>query len=850
MQNDCFLQDLAAFTAGPPAHRILLAPSRSVGQRLLAQAARQGVPVAGVTAHSAFTLARELCAGAMAGPDGWQLLSRLETEELVEQSLCRHPIPGIAHLKGPDAARAVWRQLENDALACREPSADDLLAAVRQDMEDTLIRAHRLTRPGLYRLAIQLLKEGNVSLPARGFARLDALRLTPLEEQLWQSLTGPSATLLRLPAGTVQDLAHRLKPRCRFIACCGTENEIRWILRDLARSGIAPDSAAVAVSSPAAALQLWQEGKRTGLPVVVDGGIPLSGSAPASLLRSLDAWQQHGYEAESLLDLLDYPGFQVPHASVLARQLRRQLIAWGRERYKLLWMPQKEDSEALAGIRPEWEPFFTRLFAALTPGAGQKQALADLLSESIAARDGESAAALAQIRALLQQLTPRPDANLLTDLLAAIDASRYLSGGPRPGALFCGSFAQCLGCGAEVLYVMGLSAAEMLTTPQPLPFGGEPALPEESLTVALQRLLFSFDGQVVLLRPSYTVEDLLEQPPALLYTQLLQDCGSQEEAFGFTDPSGLPAAQPLAPAEAEKPEGRKTFPDFAAWLAQTPLSASALEIAIQCPYHFMLQYFLHIPTDQPFPLLRSRWLEANELGTMVHKVLQAYFDPTAPTRPEAESLLQQQIALRQESYPPAPNALMQKDIRKAEALVTTGCRTLPEGYKVLATELSFGGTNAPLTVSIGRYTLSVQGSIDRLDQAPDGSLRIVDYKTGQLDKYRNNPDHYVQPLLYTLAAEALLNRPGAVLYAQYQGLANGSAVDVPMTGQDREKAVRQLEAFLTYLCDTASDPACDPRLQWKEEHWVPAPEGTPSRTASANCSYCPYRTFCPAKGGH
>ena len=152
MQNDCFLRGLTDFTAGQPAHRILLAPSRSVGQRLLAQAARRGVPVAGVTAHSLFTLAMELCAGATAGPEGLQPLTRLQTEELVRQSLCRHPVPGAAHLKGLDAARAVWRQLENDALACRELPAHDPLAPVRQDVEETLTRNRQLTRPGLYQV--------------------------------------------------------------------------------------------------------------------------------------------------------------------------------------------------------------------------------------------------------------------------------------------------------------------------------------------------------------------------------------------------------------------------------------------------------------------------------------------------------------------------------------------------------------------------------------------------------------------------------------------------------------------------------------------------------------------------
>lgn len=841
MEKDCFSQALAAFTARQPAHRMLLAPSRNTGQRLLAQAARAGVPAAGVTAHSIFTLATELCTGILNGPQPRQLLTRLQTEQLVQRLLWEHRTEAAfaGALRQKDAARAVWRQLEEAALACTEPPAQEGLRALSALLDRTLQENSLLTRPMLYRLALEQCRAGNLAIPAREFARVDCVRLTPLEQSLWDALTGGQETVLPLPGGTVVELAASLQPRCQFVACWGTENEIRWIMQDLIRRGIAPDKAAVAVSSPAMAIQLWQEGRRLGLDVAVEGGIPLSGFPLAALLRGLDRWRQQGYEAETFLDLLEYPGFFSLHREHLARQLRRRQVVFGKDRYALLW----EDPDLPEETRSLWQSFFGNLFAALTPGDGQKQALTQFLTDYGRVVDKESAGVLAQIRGLLAQLEPWPESDLLTRLLDAMGGSRCLGSGPRAGALFCAEYAQCLGCGADVLYVTGLSADEMLTPPASWPFGGQPALPRESLTDQLQRLLFSAPKEVALLRPSYTVEDLLEQPPALLYTRLLKGCKAREDSFGFTD--GVDPAPKVTPKKSEMTVSAPApaAPDLRDWLTTTPLSATALEIAFQCPYRFILQYVLGIWAEQPIPMPRTRWLEPNARGTLVHNVLQAYFDPAASPRPDAGAVMEQQLEELRRTYPPAAPTLMQKDEEKVRALVEAGLLSLPKGSTVLATEQSFG-KDAPLTVQVGKYCLQVTGSIDRLDQDQDGGWTVVDYKTGRIDDYRDHPDHHVQPLLYALAAEELHHRPGAVCRARYLGLADGSAVDLSMAGADRELALQKLESLLDYLCESAHAPDCNPCLAWQQDHWQPGDED-----ARGSCSvkwFCPYKTFCPA----
>jgi len=84
-----------------------------------------------------------------------------------------------------------------------------------------------------------------------------------------------------------------------------------------------------------------------------------------------------------------------------------------------------------------------------------------------------------------------------------------------------------------------------------------------------------------------------------------------------------------------------------------------------------------------------------------------------------------------------------------------------------AVELGFGmprSASGPVSVEIGSgRSMSVRGSIDRVDATPDGGLLVVDYKTGSARAYEKlGPDdptlggHRLQLVLYDLAARSLL----------------------------------------------------------------------------------------------
>jgi ATP-dependent helicase/DNAse subunit B len=86
---------------------------------------------------------------------------------------------------------------------------------------------------------------------------------------------------------------------------------------------------------------------------------------------------------------------------------------------------------------------------------------------------------------------------------------------------------------------------------------------------------------------------------------------------------------------------------------------------------------------------------------------------------------------------------------------------LPGDYRPYAFEMPFGLKNAPLlVVKKDQDSFSMRGYIDRVDQAPDGSIRIIDYKTSAPYEFTASAVRQGKKLqlpLYALAARDALN---------------------------------------------------------------------------------------------
>jgi len=175
----------------------------------------------------------------------------------------------------------------------------------------------------------------------------------------------------------------------------------------------------------------------------------------------------------------------------------------------------------------------------------------------------------------------------------------------------------------------------------------------------------------------------------------------------------------------------------------------------------------------------------------------------------------------------------------------------------VAAELAFGLPGADvdavaMSLPDGR-AVRFRGKADRVDEAEDGSLRVIDYKTGKREPYtsltEDNPDgggQLLQLPVYGAAARAMHDRPDAPVQADYWFISAGkrtrigfpvSAAVLDRFGQTLQAIVSGIEhgAFPNHPVTTSSSPRwdcpyCDPdrlgvtelRARWDRKRADPA----------------------------
>ncbi|MEN9412296.1 MAG: hypothetical protein RIQ92_733, partial [Actinomycetota bacterium] len=155
---------------------------------------------------------------------------------------------------------------------------------------------------------------------------------------------------------------------------------------------------------------------------------------------------------------------------------------------------------------------------------------------------------------------------------------------------------------------------------------------------------------------------------------------------------------------------------------QLRLSPSRVNDFTNCPQLYKYRAILNLPEEIS--------LDA-ERGKLVHTVLEDLFELPRPERNQATALSilpdawQRQIAEKPELEPLITNNKEWMD--RAESLLET--------YFKLEDPSSFDSTYRELHLE-KNFTdeIYLHGYVDRLDIAPTGEVRIVDYKTGKSHK--------------------------------------------------------------------------------------------------------------------
>lgn len=248
-------------------------------------------------------------------------------------------------------------------------------------------------------------------------------------------------------------------------------------------------------------------------------------------------------------------------------------------------------------------------------------------------------------------------------------------------------------------------------------------------------------------------------------------------------------------------------------IALSPSRASDYK---RCPLQYRLRAIDRIPEPST---------EAQVKGTLVHAVLEEMF--TWPreerTYPAAVKRLKPQWERMQEADPFCGEPVAD------EYQLLVDARTLLRGYFTMENPLGFDAHAQEMPVD---FTLPngvpVRGFIDRVDIAPTGEVRVVDYKTGKKPLLRYSQDAQFQMRFYALVYWRLFNVVPTQLKLMYL-----KVMDSMILAPSRE----ELEYFERDLAE----------LWWKIE--ADGKAGTFRPQQSKLCGWCAFQALCPVFGG-
>ncbi|CAM5563897.1 RecB family exonuclease [Streptomyces violaceorubidus] len=208
-----------------------------------------------------------------------------------------------------------------------------------------------------------------------------------------------------------------------------------------------------------------------------------------------------------------------------------------------------------------------------------------------------------------------------------------------------------------------------------------------------------------------------------------------DAAVESATPAAAPAADPTAAAPSPAPVS----------IPPTSLSPSRAGDFMQCPLLYRFRVIDRLP-EKPS--------EAATRGTLVHAVLERLFDAPAAERtpPRAKALVPGQWDRLRESRPEVGELFADDPQGERLARWLTEAERLVERWFTLEDPSRLEPAERELFVEAELDSgLRLRGIIDRVDVAPTGEVRIVDYKTGKAPR-----PQYAEGALFQMKFYALV----------------------------------------------------------------------------------------------
>ncbi len=178
------------------------------------------------------------------------------------------------------------------------------------------------------------------------------------------------------------------------------------------------------------------------------------------------------------------------------------------------------------------------------------------------------------------------------------------------------------------------------------------------------------------------------------------------------------------------------------------LSYSQIEAFQTCPLHFKLKYIYRIPTPPS---------ASQSFGTSIHETIKDFYTFVKNGSRPSEDLI---LKLLEENWIRVgftSKSHEKKFFEKAKIYLLGFLKVGfdPKNLPVLM-EQKF---TLPLPRKKGEKPLLISGVMDRVDQYPNGTLEIIDYKTGATIPTQREVDQNLQLTFYALAATSIPEEP-------------------------------------------------------------------------------------------
>ncbi|MFY0544968.1 PD-(D/E)XK nuclease family protein [Brevibacillus sp. H7] len=267
-------------------------------------------------------------------------------------------------------------------------------------------------------------------------------------------------------------------------------------------------------------------------------------------------------------------------------------------------------------------------------------------------------------------------------------------------------------------------------------------------------------------------------------------------------------------------------------LAMETTSASKLELYARCPLQYFYQEVLGIKPKEVAEFDRSQWLDAAQRGSLLHAIFQQYLleaneNGGAHDYTRLQRITETAIQQAQQEIPaPSVHVMLKEsdEIRKDVEIFWEG--ELQRTSKPRFMELALHGEDGVFQVELGdELVLPLKGYVDRVDELEPSTYKVIDYKTGNPRKFKENEyfskGTQLQHAIYSIAVEQWLQRTGidpqakVVEASYYFPTFKGQGHEVTRSQNRREATARLVSLMITAMEQGLFPPTQDPgKCKW------------------------------------